>query len=244
MQEQWKIAAVGGLAGAVLAVVLVVGAVALHLVPVATDARLQSYLLGHPKLVLQMQTLAEAQVAEETRHEQEAIVKRIGIPAFFDPRVAFVTGPASARNTVIEFYDYNCGHCRTNAAVVKAFLEKHHSDVRFAFIEFPIFGENSINAAQTAVAAHRQGDRFLAFHFELMTKGAADSGAVLAAAQSAGLNMTQLIADMRNPETEKSLLAGYRLARELKFGGTPMFIINGQIHEGEITEDDLRRMMR
>lgn len=243
MQEHWKIAAIGGLAGAVVAVVLVVGAIALHLVPVATDSRLENYLLSHPKLVLQMQNLADAQIAEETHHEQEAIVKRIGTAAFFDPNVAFVTGPAGARNTFVEFYDYNCGHCRNNAAVVKAFLDKHRGDTRFAFIEFPIFGDASINAAQTAVAARRQGERFLAFHFELMAKGAADSGAVLAAAQVAGLNVPQLVADMRNPDTERSLLAGYRLARELKFGGTPMFIINGQIHEGEITEDELKRMI-
>ena len=244
MQERLKIAALGGLTGAAVVIIAMAGAAALNILPVASDARLQSYLLAHPKLVVEMQTLAEAQQAEETRQAQLAAIKKIGLKNMFDPKVAYVTGPANAKNTIIEFYDYNCGHCRNTATVVKAYYDKHKADTRFAFIEFPIFGNASATAAQASVAARNQGDKFLAFHFELMDKGAADSSTVLTAAQTAQIDVAKLMVDMRGPAAEKSLLAGYRLAREMQFSGTPMFIVNGQVHEGEITEAELKKLMR
>ncbi|GAA0531711.1 protein-disulfide isomerase [Rhizomicrobium palustre] len=35
-----------------------------------------------------------------------------------------------------------------------------------------------------------------------------------------------------------------RLAREAQFSGTPMFIINGKVHAGEITEDEIKALMK
>jgi protein-disulfide isomerase len=245
VQANLKTAVVGGLVGAIVAVAVMAGAVALHVVPTATDARLQSYLLGHPKLVLQMQALAEEQQAAEARQAQIDKLKKLGVSKFLDPKVAYVTGPANAKNTVIEFYDYNCGHCRNTSAAVKAFMDKHKADTRFAFIEFPIFGEASSNAARASIAAHKQGDKFLALHFGMMAEsGAVDQALMLQVAQKAGLDIPKLASDLNAPETDKALLAGYRLAREMNFSGTPMFIVNGQVHEGEITEDELKKLVK
>jgi protein-disulfide isomerase len=127
---------------------------------------------------------------------------------------------------------------------MKAYFDKHKTDTRFAFIEFPIFGEASQLAAQASTAAHAQGDKFPAFHFAMMTKGAADSSAVLEAARSVGLDIGKLTADLQGPTAQKATLGGFRLAREAKFGGTPMFIINGKVHAGEITEAELKTMLK
>jgi protein-disulfide isomerase len=243
MQASLKTAVVGGLVGAVVAIAVMAGAVALHIVP--SDARLQSYLLGHPKLVLQMQALAEQQQAEEARQAQIAKLQKLGLKKFFDPNIAFVSGPANAKNTIVEFYDYNCGHCRNTSATLKAFMAKHKADTRFAFIEFPIFGDASTAAARASIAAHKQGDKFLDLHFGLMAEsGAIDQTLLLQVAQKTGMDVIKLATDLNAPETDKALLAGYRLAREMDFSGTPMFIINGQVHEGEITEADLKKLVK
>ena len=245
MQEKIKTALIGGLVGAVAAVAIMAGAIATHIVPVASDTRLQSYLLAHPKLVVQMQALAEEQAAAEARQAQINKIKKLGLGKFFDPKVAYVTGPANAKNTVIEFYDYNCGHCRNTSAVVKAYFDKHKADTRFAFIEFPIFGEASSNAARASIASRQQGDKFLALHFGLMAEsGAVDQSLMLQVAQKSGLDIPKLASDLTSAETDKALLAGYRLAREMNFSGTPMFIINGQVHEGEVTEAELKQLLK
>ena len=241
-----KSAALGGLAGAAATLAVIAGALAFNLVPVASDARLKSYLLGHPKLVYQMQALADAQDAEDSRLAEQKAVDKVGVKRLFDPAVALVVGPATAKNTFVEFYDYNCGHCRNTSAAVKAFYAKHKGDTRFAFIEFPIFGEASQLAARTSVAARKQGDKALALHFALMAEGkeAVDQEVLLKNAQAVGLDIQKLSADLNTPETEKTMLSGYRLAREANFGGTPMFVINGKVHAGEITEAEIQKLLQ
>ena len=245
MTERMKTAVISGLVGAVAAIAVMLAAIALHLVPVATDARLQSYLLNHPKLVVEMQAKAEELAAAEARQEQTAAIQKLGVKTFFDPAVAYVTGPANAKNTVVEFYDYNCAHCRNSAATVKALMASHKADTRFAFIEFPIFGDASTAAARVSIAAHRQGDKFLALHFGLMAEsGAVDQNLLLQEAQKSGLDIGKLMTDMNSQDTDKALLTGFRLARTLKFSGTPMFIVNGKVHEGEITDADLKELLK
>lgn len=245
MQERWKTALIGGGIGAVLSIALMAGAVAFKLLPVATDARLHDYLMAHPKLATEMQALAEVQETEQAAKETQAAVDKIASKRFFDPAVAYVTGPANAKNTVVEFYDYNCGHCRATSTTVKKFMEAHKSDVRFAFIEFPIFGESSTATARISVAARQQGDKFLALHFGLMSaERAIDAGNLAEYARVAGIDVGKINADQSKPDVDKALLGGLRLANQAKFRGTPVFIVNGQVHEGEITETELKSLMK
>ncbi len=246
MQKQWITAALGGLVGAVVSLAVMFTLIALNVVPVASDARLHSYLMTHPKLAYDMQAAADVQEAEQAQRQEQAAVDRIGVKRFFDPSVAYVTGPANAKNTFVEFYDYNCGHCRNTSATVRKFYEQHKGDTRFAFIEFPIFGEASTFAARFSIAAHNQGDKFLALHFGLMSEGktAVDHEILLQNVQKAGLDIAKLAADINSPAVDKSLLGSMRLAHEADFRGTPVFIINGKVHEGEITEADIASLMK
>jgi protein-disulfide isomerase len=246
MEERWKTAALGGVIGVAMSLLVVIGAIALGIIPIASDARLHAYLMAHPKLAYEMQATSEAQDAEEARLQEQAAVKRLGLKKFFDPAVAYVTGPANAKNTFVELFDYNCGHCRNTYPAVRKYYEKHKNDTRFAFIDFPIFGEASMNAARTAVAARRQGDLYLAFHFALMSEGkeAIDRDILLTNAKKSGLEVTRLSTDILDPATDKSLLAALRLAREAKFRGTPVFIVNGKVHDGEISEAEIKELTR
>jgi protein-disulfide isomerase len=246
MQERWKTAALGGLIGAAMSLAVIFGLIALNVVPTANDARLHSYLMAHPKLAYEMQAMADVQEAEEAAKRSQAAVDRLGKKRFFDPAIAYVTGPANAKNTFVELYDYNCGHCRNTSAAVKKFYEKHKGDVRFAFIEFPIFGEASTAAAYISAAARQQGDKFLNLHFGLMstTKGAIDLDTIQQNARLAGIDVNRLNADQSKPEIEKGMLSALRLAREAQFRGTPVFIINGKVHEGEISEAEAKALMR
>ena len=246
MKERWKTAALGGIIGAAVSILVAFGVIALGIIPIASDARLHNYLITNPKLAYEMQATAEAQDAEEARLQEQAAVKRLGLKKFFDPAVAYVTGPAKAKNTFVEFFDYNCGHCRNTYPAVQKYYEKHKNDTRFAFIDFPIFGESSMNAARTAVASRRQGDRYLEFHFALMSVGkdAIDRDILLENARKTGLDVPKLSADILEPATDKSLLAALRLAHEAKFRGTPVFIINGKVHDGEISEAEIKELTR
>lgn len=245
MQERLRTALLGGLIGAALAVALMTVAVILRIVPLATDARLQSYLLAHPKIVFEMAARAQAQDAEDASKAQQTAVDKLGQKAFFNPEIAFITGPANAKNTVVEFFDYNCVHCRNTAATVKKFFEAHKANTRFAFIEYPIRGEESMAAARIALAARQQGDKYIALHFGLMAESAMiDEALLLKNAKAAGIDMKKLAEDVGKPAVEKALLGVTRLASNAKLSGTPVFIINGTVHEGEITEAELKKLVK
>jgi protein-disulfide isomerase len=168
MTEQWKSAAWGGLGGAAFAVVVLFSAVKLGIVP-GGDAAMHDYLMAHPAILVDMQNKLQLQQDQATADAEQANVNKIGLKAFFDPRVAFVTGPANAKTSVVEFFDYNCPYCRESVPAVKTFYEAH-KNARFAFIEFPIKGNDSTLAARAAMAARKQPDKYLAFHFLLMNE--------------------------------------------------------------------------
>ena len=170
MKTDWKTAALGGIGGAVLAVAAVFGLSAGGVLPPPSggDAAIHDYLLAHPAVLIEMSNKLQAQQQASEDSARQAAVDKLGIKPFFDPKLAFVTGPKDAKTTFVEFFDYNCPFCRSSNPAVEAFYNKHKNDVRFAFIEFPIKGPDSTAAARIALAARRQPDKYLALHFALM----------------------------------------------------------------------------
>jgi len=238
-QGQWKIAALGALGGAVLSVMVVFASAALGAFPVNGE-QIKRYLMDHPTIMLDMMTKVQVQQAADADRVQNELVAAIGQKALLDPKVAYVTGPADARNTLVEFFDYNCVHCRNSLAAMKKYYAEHKGDTRFAFVDFPIFGAMSDAAARAAIAARKQGDKYVTFSFLMMgEKGAITStDQILADAKAAGLDIPKLI-----PETERTMAAAHLLAKRLKVDGTPSFVGNGRFHAGELTYDELRDFM-
>jgi protein-disulfide isomerase len=245
IDEKLKIAALGGAAGAALVLAAGLAAGALGLIPVASDARLHGYLMAHPDIIFDMAAKAQDASEHKEQAERQAAIDKLGVKTFFDPAVAYVTGPANAKNTFVEFFDYNCVHCRNTFATVRRFYEAHKNDTRFAFIELPINGPASTYAARAAVAARKQGDKYLQLHFMLMGERQAIDGNLLSAdLAKAGIDAKKLAADMTAPDSEKPLLMGRGLAEEIKVSGTPAFIVNGKFHDGEISDADLKAITK
>jgi protein-disulfide isomerase len=231
----------GALGGALLAVIIIFAAAQNGMLPMPQvtipGQAIHDYLLSHPGIVGEMGDKLQAkQEADQDKASADAI-KKIGMNAFFDPRIAFITGPANAKKTVVELYDYNCPYCRASLPAMEKFYEQHKNDTRFAFIEFPIKGPDSIVAAKVALAARNQPDKYLALHFALMGESAQVNTQILMQdAQKAGLDMVKLKADMEKPEIAKAIDASHDLATRAGIDGTPTFIINGLMHPGAVDD--------
>jgi protein-disulfide isomerase len=246
MERDWKLAAVGGLGGAVLALAVGWTAASMGWVPSAGPAgpAIHAYLLAHPEVLLEAQEKLQAQQDASQDATRQAAVDKLGMKAFLDPRLAFVTGPANATTTIVEFFDYNCPYCRASLPAVKKFYAQH-KDTRFAFIEFPIKGAQSTLAARAGLAARNQPDKYVAFHFALMSEeNLVDSNILFADAQKAGLDITKLKADMAKSDVDLALAAAHTLAQAVNIDGTPAFIINGKIREGAMDDDILKLMTK
>jgi protein-disulfide isomerase len=245
MNQSWRIAVSSGLIGALAAVVIVFGAAMAGYFPPPSDAQFRKYLLSHSPIVMEMAERAQIEQIDTQQHSLQAAVDKIGLKTYFSPHIAFASGPTHAKKTLVEFFDYNCAHCRNSFPLVKKYYEAHKSDTRFAFIEFPIFGEKSNNAARAALAARRQPDKYIAFHFALMGEsGEIGPDQIVDAAKKAGLDVNKLMADLSAPEINKEMAAVHALAARTGIDGTPFFIVNGKAHSGEIEEADLKDMSK
>ena len=250
MIAQWRIAALGALGGAAIAVVIVFGAAALGLLPRAgaiDGPKLNAYLLSHPGLVQDMMARLQADQEATADRAQQSAVRSIGLKTYFDPKYAFVTGPVHAKASLVEFYDYDCPYCRASLPAVMKFYNAHKNDTRFSFIELPIpslHGPSALLAARASLAARHQPDKFVAFHFLLMgEQGAITEEAVYADAAQCGLDLAKLKLDMASAEIDAQISAAQALSRRTKIDGTPTFIFNGRLRAGAVDDDSLRDLM-
>jgi len=200
------------------------------------------YLVSHPEILVEVsQRLDNQQAATEEKARTDALFN-VGTKALLDPKVAYISGPADAKVTVAEFFDYRCPHCKASMAAMKHLIDGN-SKVRVAFIERPILTADSMVAAQAAVAARRQGDKYVPFHFALMaTAGELPKDRILDIAKSVGLDVAKLEKDMTDPAVLESVKASNELANKLHFNGTPTFVINDKIIVGELTDQQLQEL--
>src|SRR5271155_5135394 len=192
--KDWTGVLAGALGGAALAVAIVFAAASQGMLPGnGGGGNIRAYLLNHPELVAEMTDRLQKQQEAADEARAAAAMKKIGMAPFFDTKVAFVTGPADAKKSVVEFYDYNCPYCRASLPAVEKFYQKHKNDTRFSFIEFPIKGPDSVVAARVALAARLQPDKYLALHFLLMNEtDPVNAAMIFTDAQKAGVNMAKL----------------------------------------------------
>jgi protein-disulfide isomerase len=213
--------------------------------PGAGDKAIHAYLENHPEILSDMAANLQIKQDEQDNDARQMAVNKLGIKPFFNKQVAFVTGPQNARTTVVEFFDYNCPYCRASIPAMRKFYAAHRSDTRFAFIEFPIKGPQSIVAARAALAARNQPDKYLAFHFALMNEDDVTSDSTIYAdAARAGLDVKKLKADMQKSDVDLAIAAAKTLADAAKIDGTPAFIVNGHIREGAVDDAVLKEMMK
>ena len=202
------------------------------------------YLIGHPEIIVEMSNKLDVQQASATDKARKDALFAIGPAALTDPKVAYVAGPADAKITVAEFFDYRCPHCKASMAAMKHLLDTGQK-VRIAFIERPILTPDSLWAAQAAVAARRQGEKYVPFHFALMqTAGELPKERILDIAKGVGIDTAKLEKDMADPAVIDQVKQSNALADSLHFNGTPTFVINDRIVVGEITEAELQSLVK
>ena len=181
-------------------------------------------------------TLDDYKISLENTKKKDAIksLKNINNPGIFQKQ---------ADVTIYEFFDYNCGYCKS---VVKTIMDVLYEDkkVNFVFVEFPILSQQSYFAAKAALASKNQ-DLYNNFHLSLMKiKGRVNEEKVFSTAKEIGLNIDQLKIDMNNPEIEQQLAQNREIAKLLNLNGTPAFIIGDIIYPGALNLNKLKEIIK
>jgi protein-disulfide isomerase len=192
----------------------------------AVRAMIRDTLIQNPEILLEAQRAFEAK-QERVQNDKVAAsfieLKRDHADLSF--------GPANAKITVIEFFDYKCGFCHAANDWVWNLMETR-DDVRVIFKELPILSENSHGAAKAAIAAQKQG-KYKDFHRALMrAQGDLGPQQVMQIAASVGLDVVKLQKDMDDAKVEAQIAGVRAQATGLGINGTPGFVINGKLITG------------
>ena len=157
---------------------------------------------------------------------------------------ARVIGNVAAPITIVEYSDYNCGHCAHAHETVASLQKKYGDKVRFVFKNFPVLDgrtKTSVMAAEYAEAAMMQNKEvgykmhaaIFAGQSELMEKGEAF---LKEAAKASGVDLAQLQKDRKSAKVKGILKEDMEEAQKFGFEGTPGFLINGASLPGAYPE--------
>jgi len=200
----------------------------------------REYLLKNPSIIREAMQALQEQEARERAERSAKLTKELRKEILFDPDSP-VSGNATGDVSVVVFFDYNCGYCKTTLPQLQS-LTQNDPLVRVVFKEFPVLGPQSWLAAKAALAASRQG-KYVEFHNALMTSSGTDEDTIKNISRTLGIDYSKLQKDMADPQIDEQITRNQRLAGSLYINGTPAYIIGNQIIPGAIDAESLSRFV-
>jgi protein-disulfide isomerase len=144
--------------------------------------------------------------------------------------------------TFVEFFDYNCGYCKSMFPSMMDTI-KQDGKIRVIMKEFPILGPPSLTASRVALAARKQG-KYSETHLALLGhKGALSDESVMQIAKDVGLDLKKLQDDMKSPEITVILGKNHDLADALGIDGTPALVIGDTLVDGAVGQGRLGELI-
>ena len=142
-------------------------------------------------------------------------------------------GRADAPVTVVEFSDFQCPFCSRAEPAVQEIEKSYGKDVRVVWKHLPLsFHQNAMPAALAAEAARAQG-KFWPMHDRLFANQQSLTAAAFEQyARELGLDLARFRAAVAAPETRKRVEEDVALAGAVAVGGTPTFVVNGDVVVG------------
>lgn len=193
----------------------------------------KEYLVANPQVMQDALGALQLKLQNDERDRQASSMAE-NRPKLQATTIAPAGGNAQGNATVVEFFDYRCGYCRSMTPVVEELI-KADPQVKVVYREFPILGPVSVTAAKAALASAAQG-KYLQFHAALMggTRNLSSDDDVYGIATSVGLDLNRLKQDMESQTIKDEISSNFQLAESMGIRGTPAFVIGDQMYPGAL----------
>ena len=195
------------------------------------NSLIQEYILKNPQVI--EKTLQNLNLERSEKNFEIALTELRKIP---NPKLS----SANSNVTVYEFFDYNCGYCKS---VMQNIFNVHKKDkkVEIVFVEYPILSNSSLSAAKASLAAKNQ-NKYFEFHSKLMKHtGKIDDKLLLSFAKELKIDTKKLKSDYSNQKLMLIINNNREIANRLNLKGTPAFIIGNKIYPGAMSEKDIEK---
>ena len=198
------------------------------------DTIIKNFLKKNPDLL--KSTLDNYKISLENEKKQNAIklLKDVDNPGIF---------PKQADITIYEFFDYNCGYCKSVLPTLLNVVKKD-KNTKLIFKEFPILSETSFEAALYALAAQKQ-NLYFEFHTRIMEyRGRLNNDIFIKVANDIGLDIEKLNNDLDDKNIRIAIEKNRLIAKDFNINGTPTLIIGDKIIPGAINEQKLNELIK
>jgi len=173
------------------------------------------------------------------------------------PKVAsngYVIGSPSAPVEVIEFGDFECPTCGHWSQITEPDVRSRLVDggvIRMRFIDYPLpMHRNTWQASRAAACADEQGKFWpmhdLIFQNQDQWNGEATrnpDGIFKGYAKQLGLNQQQFDQCVDSKKYQAKIQAHEQIAVQRNVGGTPTFVIGGQMYSQALTFDQFKKLV-
>jgi len=209
------------------------------------DQRVEKIIMEKPELIIQslekLQQRQQAAVIEEIQKRAELHYPKMSA---INENTGYIGNP-KAKNVIVEYFDYNCGHCKA-AAKHLGELVAHNNDIVVILHDLPILGESSQQAARISEAVKQvEPTKFKDFYFALMAKDRINSEEeIINIAAEQGISKKKLKAALKNKELDQTLQNNLLIARETGLRGTPSFFVNGKFFTEPFSKETVQKYLQ
>lgn len=205
----------------------------------ADDERIRKFILDNNDVVVEALTRYQEKKAFQEAEQQKDLIKSNIDALEKDPMDPYL-GNKNGSKIVVEFFDYNCGHCKTMLSVKKKLIE--NKDVKIILKEVPIFGEHSQLLARASIAVFKvDPSKYLTAHSEFLTNASKyrDKNAILDYVKTLGLDHKKFIETIDAKAVNDKLQSNMELGRKIGLHGTPAYIVSGELVPGAVGYDTI-----
>lgn len=193
----------------------------------------REYLLSNPGVLMEAVSVLEAREAEERALAEVALIAELSDEIFNDDH-SYRGGNPDGDVVMVEFIDYRCGYCRRAHPEVAQLLETD-GNIKKIVKEFPILGEESVEASRFAIAvlqidgpeAYEDINNTLITH-----RGAFTRDVLERIAREKDLSAGKIMERMDSEDVTEVIRANYALAQQLEINGTPGFVFKDRLVRG------------
>lgn len=200
---------------------------------------IQKYIEANPDLVGNaIKELLKRQEAAKASEQARLISSER--KALFDLTQRTVLGDPDADTTLVEFFDYNCPHCRNESVALEQLLQADNK-TRIILKEFPILGEDSTEAARISLAVATVAPaKYREFQHKLLNvRGPIGSERALEVAAQLDVPREKLLAVKDSNEIGATISQNLALGKVLGITGTPSFVTPTEVLIGELGSETL-----
>ncbi|MFM9829475.1 MAG: DsbA family protein [Sphingomonas sp.] len=196
----------------------------------AIEQVVHDYVLDHPEI------LPEAMARLKSRETGRIIAANRA--AILEPFGNAWAGNPKGDLTIVEYFDYNCGFCRSSLPTIAKLLASDPK-LRIVFRELPILSDESKVAARLSLVAAERG-KFKAFHHALYAGGPISDTSLTQAVRAAGLEPGDAQAAANRPQIDAELRANLGIAGQLGLSGTPSWVIGDRVVSAALPLEELQ----